>query len=103
MGDDMRTLAITDSGMVLIHEILTGIPPDILAGLGVLVAVPHDVICHLTVLAAKGDPNASNHGLMMQPRLGYLATLWCALSSNDKPSTSRQPSQVSSHNIRDSR
>ena len=33
MREDMRTLANTDSGMVLLREILADIPPDTLSGL----------------------------------------------------------------------
>jgi hypothetical protein len=54
MGDGMRTLAYIDSEMVLLREILAGILPDILAGLGASLAVPHDVLRHLTALVATG-------------------------------------------------
>jgi hypothetical protein len=41
--------------MVLVREILVGIPPDILAGLGTSVAVPDDyVVRHLTVAVIGG-------------------------------------------------
>ena len=54
MGDDIRTLANTDSGIVLVCKILACLPLDILSGLGMSTAVPHDVVRHLTVLAVIG-------------------------------------------------
>ena len=85
---------IQTSGMVLVREILAGLPSDILAGLGTSTSVPHDVVRNLTALAAIGglhshssqcDLNASNQGLMMRVRLSYLATLWCMSFPNDQP------------------
>jgi hypothetical protein len=49
--ENMEMLANTDSEMVMAHEILADISPDILSGLGMSAAVPHDVVRHLTVLA----------------------------------------------------
>jgi hypothetical protein len=46
MGEDMGMTANTDSGMVWLRDILAGIPPDILAGLGTPVAGRHVVIRH---------------------------------------------------------
>ena len=40
--------------MILVRKILAGIPPNISAGLGALVAVLHDVVRRLTVLAVIG-------------------------------------------------
>ena len=45
---------IKTSGMVLVRGILAGLPSDILAGLGTLASVLHDVVHHVTVLAAIG-------------------------------------------------
>ena len=42
------------SGMILVRDILVGIPPNISAGLGALVAILHDVVRRLTVLAVMG-------------------------------------------------
>ena len=70
MGEDIRMLVNTDSGIVLVCEILAGIPADILAGLGKSVAVLHDVVRHLTVgddrwchSQSSCEPNATNNGL----------------------------------------
>ena len=51
MGDDIRKLANTDGGIVLVREFLAGLPLDILSGLDMLTVAPHDVVCHLTVLS----------------------------------------------------
>jgi hypothetical protein len=66
----MRILANADSGMVLVRDILAGIPPDRLAGLGALVAVPHDVVRHLTVLAVIGGAIHTPVVIPTRPTMG---------------------------------
>jgi hypothetical protein len=46
MGEDMGTTANTNSWMVWLRDILAGILPDILAGLGTSVAGRHVAVRH---------------------------------------------------------